>query len=50
MTSDGDSLGACPRCGTSVGPAYVLVSYERSDDSTSVFAECPSCGAVVTPE
>ncbi len=26
-----------------------LITYRRSDDSIGVFAECPSCDAVVDP-
>ncbi|WP_449404867.1 DUF7837 family putative zinc-binding protein [Haloplanus natans] len=42
--------GCCPNCGHDIRPVDHPISYERSDRSVGVFAECPSCGAVVEPE
>jgi uncharacterized protein with PIN domain len=43
-------LGRCPDCGHELRPADELISYERSEGSVGVFAECPGCGRVVAPE
>jgi hypothetical protein len=43
-------LGGCPNCGHAIRPIDELITYERSDESIGVYAECPSCEAVVSPE
>lgn len=50
MTADSRSLGRCPECGRSVPSGWLLIEYERADGERGVFAECPSCEAVVRPE
>lgn len=50
MTTDERRLGACPNGGHGIQPIDELIPDERSDDSIGVFAECPSCEAVVRPE
>ncbi|WP_455431121.1 DUF7837 family putative zinc-binding protein [Salinigranum halophilum] len=50
MNRDNRTLGACPNCGHIIRPLDELITYERSDSSIGVFAECPSCEEVVNPE
>jgi uncharacterized C2H2 Zn-finger protein len=50
MSSDGSPLGRCPECDRSIPPGWKLIEYERTTGETGVFAECPSCDAVVRPE
>jgi uncharacterized C2H2 Zn-finger protein len=50
MTSRDASLGTCPRCGQSLHAERMLIEYERADGSHGVYAECPACDAVVTPD
>jgi uncharacterized Zn finger protein len=50
MTTDDRPLGTCPNCGHDVRRIDELISYRRSDNTTGVFAECPSCGDVVSPD
>jgi uncharacterized protein with PIN domain len=50
MTSNEGRLGACPNCGHEIRPMDELITYERSDRSIGMFAECPSCEAVIEPE
>jgi uncharacterized Zn finger protein len=49
MMSDDSRLGVCPNCGHDIRPIDELITYERSDNSIGVFAECPSCTAVIAP-
>jgi len=49
MTTNDGRLGVCPRCGHDIRTADELITYERSDSTVGVFAECPSCRGVVTP-
>lgn len=48
--NDDPHLGVCPNCGHDIRLMDELITYERSDDSIGVFAECPACGAVIDPE
>lgn len=50
MTTNTTSLGRCPECGRSVPSGWALIEYERADGERGVFAECPSCEAVIRPE
>lgn len=50
MTSDDRRLGTCPDCGGEIRAVDELITYERSDGSVGMFAECPVCEEVVTPE
>jgi hypothetical protein len=49
MTPDDGRLGTCPHCGHDIRKGDELITYQRSDDSIGVFAECPSCETVVDP-
>ena len=49
MVTD-EQLGTCPNCGHGIRPRDELIAYERSDSTLGVFAECPACESVVTPE
>jgi len=49
MTSDA-SLGRCPDCGERISRAWLLVEYEKDNGTTGIWAECPSCEDVVSPE
>ncbi|WP_142860737.1 DUF7837 family putative zinc-binding protein [Salinigranum halophilum] len=46
---DSSSPGSCPDCGQPLPSGWTLITFERDDRSTGVFAECPSCGKVVRP-
>ncbi|WP_353633943.1 hypothetical protein ABSL23_12400 [Halobacterium sp. NMX12-1] len=48
MSTESQSLGACPECGAAIPPGAVLVEYER-DDGPVVYAECPECVEPVHP-
>ncbi len=50
VTADAAPLGHCPECGRSVPRGWALIEYERANGERGVFAECPSCEAVVRPE
>lgn len=50
MTTDHGRLGACPDCGHDIRPVDEIITYERSDSTIGVFAACPSCEEVVSPE
>jgi endogenous inhibitor of DNA gyrase (YacG/DUF329 family) len=50
VTADAAPLGHCPECGQSVPRGWALIEYERANGERGVFAECPSCEAVVRPE
>jgi uncharacterized Zn finger protein len=50
MMSDDSRLGVCPNCGHDIQPIDELITYERSDSTIGVFAECPACGEVIDPE
>jgi endogenous inhibitor of DNA gyrase (YacG/DUF329 family) len=50
VTADASPLGHCPECGRAVPANWALIEYERADGEVGVFAECPSCEAVVRPE
>jgi hypothetical protein len=49
MVTD-EQLGTCPNCGHGIRSRDELIAYERSDSTLGVFAECPACERVVTPE
>ncbi|WP_449421037.1 DUF7837 family putative zinc-binding protein [Salinigranum halophilum] len=46
---DSSSPGSCPDRGRSIPSGWTLITFERDDGSTDVFAECPSCGEVIQP-
>lgn len=48
MSTESQSLGACPECGAAISPGAVLVEYER-DGRRVVYAECPGCVEPVHP-
>jgi hypothetical protein len=50
MSNDESVLGRCPHCGEFITDVWVLVEYETEDGSTGIWAECPSCEDVVSPE
>lgn len=49
MDSRRSPLGACPTCKADIPSGQLLIEYETADD-TAVYAECPNCGDVVTPQ
>ena len=49
MMSDDSRLGVCPNCSHDIRPIDELITYELSDKSIGVFAECPSCTTVIAP-
>lgn len=49
MMSDESRLGVCPHCGHEIRATDALITYERSDSTIGVFAECPACEAVINP-
>jgi len=49
MTGD-PPLGRCPKCGEELSIAYILVEYEKDDGTTGIWAECPTCDEVVSPQ
>lgn len=50
MPTDDSSLGRCPDCGEPISDVWLLVEYTKNDGTDGVWAECPSCEDVVTPE
>jgi len=51
MTPDDTQiLGRCPDCDESISPGWRLIEYEKDDGTKYVWAECPECGDVVSPE
>jgi hypothetical protein len=50
MVRDNSQLGRCPECGTDIPSAWVLVEYEKDDGTEGIWAECPGCNEVVSPE
>jgi len=50
MNSDNTDLGSCPKCGKQIPATRILIEYETNDGTESVWAECPACKDVVTPE
>lgn len=44
------TLGRCPDCRTEIATRDALIEYERDDGESAVWAECPSCLAVVHPD
>lgn len=49
MNDTRETLGDCPDCETAIPARRLLVEYESSD-GPDLFAECPACGGVVTPD
>lgn len=47
--STGRTLGACPHCETGIPATGLLIEYE-TEAGRDLFAECPECEVVVTPE
>ncbi|WP_336000258.1 hypothetical protein [Halorientalis halophila] len=43
-----ESLGSCPDCETPIPVRYLLIRYERGDD-TAGYATCPDCEIPVRP-
>lgn len=50
MTDDTQILGHCPSCDERISKVWLLLEYEKEDDSKGVWAECPACEEVVAPE
>jgi hypothetical protein len=50
MPADDSSLGQCPDCGERISAAWLPVEYSKDDGTDGIWAECPSCEAVVAPE
>lgn len=50
MTSNAPPLGHCPECGRAVPSGWALIEYERANGDRGIYAECPSCEAVIRPE
>jgi predicted RNA-binding Zn-ribbon protein involved in translation (DUF1610 family) len=50
MTQNTSVLGRCPECGADISRAWLLIEYEKTDGTTGIWAECPTCGEVVSPE
>jgi hypothetical protein len=50
MNSNNTDLGSCPDCGTQIPATWLLIEYETDDGTESVWAECPECEDVVSPE
>jgi len=50
MGNDTPELGQCPECDQDISAAHVLVEYEKDDGTTGIWAECPICDDVVSPE
>ncbi|WP_193767754.1 DUF7837 family putative zinc-binding protein [Halorientalis pallida] len=47
-TATHESLGSCPRCGTSIPSRNLLIRYERADGEAR-YAACPDCETPVRP-
>lgn len=50
MTRDWSMLGRCPECGEDIPRGWLLIEYEKADGTTGIWAECPVCEAVVSPD
>jgi hypothetical protein len=50
MTDDIPKRGRCPECDEDISVAHVLVEYEKNNGTTGIWAECPICDDVVSPE
>jgi hypothetical protein len=50
LQSDPGSPGDLPDDSRPIGAVDVLITYERSDGTDGVFAGCPACEEIVTPE
>ena len=48
--TDVPPLGSCPKCGEGLSGGHVLVEYEKDDGTTGIWAECPICDEVVSPQ
>lgn len=49
MTGEDLMLGRCPSCAERLTWEDLLIEYEGSDGTHAVFAECHTCGHVVSP-
>jgi endogenous inhibitor of DNA gyrase (YacG/DUF329 family) len=49
MSHEQSSVGECPDCGREIRSTNTLISYEKDDGTTGIFAECPECDDVVEP-
>lgn len=47
--STGRTLGRCPHCEAGIPTGRLLIEYE-TEAGRDLFAECPECGVVVTPD
>jgi hypothetical protein len=43
-------LGLCPGCGTEIPQTNLVVKYQPAEGWPRIFAECPECVAVVSPQ
>ena len=50
MVRNTSVLGRCPECEEEISTAWLLIEYEKEDGKTGIWAECPGCGTVVSPE
>jgi len=50
LMTDNPTLGSCPKCNESLSTGYLLVEYEKDDGTTGIWAECPDCDEVVSPQ
>ena len=50
MTENTRILGRCPDCDDRIPTARLLIEYERGNETKGVWAECPGCETVVSPE
>jgi len=50
MNSDASKLGRCPKCDTPIPEVWLLIEYEKANGETGIWAECPDCADVVSPD
>ncbi|WP_449404868.1 DUF7837 family putative zinc-binding protein [Haloplanus natans] len=50
MTTDTSQHGRCPKCEEGIFTVHILVEYEKDDGTTGIWAECPVCNDIVSPE
>jgi len=50
MTRKTPDYGRGPECDTDISAAHILVESETDNGTTGIWAECPGCDDVVSPE
>ena len=50
MSRNRSMLGRCPKCGEEIPSGWTLIEYEKADGTVGIWAECPACEEVVSPE